>query len=224
MKKYLAPLPDYREKENITLIKNKSSVLDLGLDLNKFNKYRVPKKSNQVPIILWNHRWEHDKNPQDFFKVLKIISNNNLDFKLIVLGQEFKNEMKCFKEAKINLKKHIIQFGHVETFEEYAKFLFKADIIPITSKQDFFGISIMEAVYCNTIPILPNRLSYPLLYNINKNPSIFYNDQLELTDKLTHIIKNFNKVKAIDFKESLEYYDWLNIAKLYDLELQKRFN
>ena len=34
------------------------------------------------------------------------------------------------------------------------------DIIPVTSNHDFFGISVMEAVFCNVWPILPDRLSY----------------------------------------------------------------
>ena len=50
--------------------------------------------------------------------------------------------------------------GFVDSFEEYARLLHLADILPVTSQQDFFGGSVVEAIYCNCHPILPNRLAY----------------------------------------------------------------
>ena len=44
--------------------------------------------------------------------------------------------------------------GLCQVKKEYAKWLWKADIIPVTSNQEFFGASVMEAIYCNTWPIL----------------------------------------------------------------------
>ena len=85
--------------------------------------------------------------------------------------------MPSFTHARNTLKRHIIQFGYTETFEDYAAWLWKADILPVTSIQDFFGISIMEAVFCNTIPLLPQRLSYPELFRSNENPEIFYHSK-----------------------------------------------
>ena len=34
---------------------------------------------NKKPLILWNHRWEYDKNPTDFFKVLYKMQEKNLN-------------------------------------------------------------------------------------------------------------------------------------------------
>ena len=42
-----------------------------------------------------------------------------------------------------------------------------SDILPITSNQDFFGGSIIEAMYCETTPLLPKRLTYPELFQIS---------------------------------------------------------
>lgn len=39
--------------------------------------------------ILWSHRWEHDKNPDEFFGVLFKLDEMNVDFRLHVLGEQF---------------------------------------------------------------------------------------------------------------------------------------
>ena len=71
------------------------------------------------------------------------------------------------------LETNIVHFGFCESFSEYAQWLWKADILPVTSNQDFFGISIIEASYCETYPLLPERLSYPELFDIKTNSEIF---------------------------------------------------
>ena len=66
---FLKQFPDYRGLENITMIKQKSSVLPLGINLKPFDKFNRTTK-NEIPVLLWNHRWEYDKNPEDFYDAL----------------------------------------------------------------------------------------------------------------------------------------------------------
>ena len=161
--KLLKHFPDYNELASIQQIESRSSVLHLGLDLKRFNSYRSEQKG--TPIILWNHRWEYDKNPVGFFKLLRLLIKNNIDFKVVILGEKFSEFPSEFtKNIKI-LGDRILHIGYVDTFEEYASWLWKSDILPVTNIQDFFGASIMEAVYCECIPILPNRLTYPELFS-----------------------------------------------------------
>ena len=94
---FLRQFPDYRDMQNVDHIKKKSSTLHLGMNLKKFDIYKNAGKINKKPVILWNHRWEHDKNPEEFFQVLYEISKLGLEFDLAVLGQEFKNELPIFK-------------------------------------------------------------------------------------------------------------------------------
>ena len=218
---FLRQFPDYREIQNIELIRTKSSFLYLGMNLKKFDDYKTKEQLQDPPLILWNHRWEHDKNPETFFNALEKLSKKGLEFQLAVLGQEFKKELPCFTQARKSLKKHIVQFGYAKTFENYAKWLWKADILPVTSNQDFFGGSIMEAVYCQTIPLLPRRLTYPELFNSKDNPQLFYENESDLLEKLTTSIENISKLRQQHYQSITTNYDWSNMVKVYDRELMK---
>ena len=92
------------------VIKNKSDVLDLGLDFSNFKS--TSSQKTDTPTILWNHRWEYDKNPELFFDVMKKIKDKEIDFNLIIIGESFGNSPKIFEQAKIEFEKHIIKWGY----------------------------------------------------------------------------------------------------------------
>lgn len=215
LKQYLKKMPDFNNFETINTIEKKSDILYIGCDLKKFDKH-INDKKNDIPLIIWNHRWEFDKNPEVFFKTLFKIKDDNIDFNLVVLGEKFNDYPKIFDDANNILRDNILHFGFCESFTEYAKWVSMADILPVTSNQDFFGISIIEAVYARTTPLLPNRLSYPELFDINNNSDSFYSSDIDLYRKLKNLlIKNKNNTS---FK--LKKYDWNNLYKEYD----KRFS
>ena len=91
------------------------------------------------------------------------MKNEGNDFGLVILGENFSKSPKVFEESKKEFVNQIVHWGYVDSFEEYAKLLWKSHIIPVTSNQEFFGGSVMEAIYCGVWPILPNRLTYPEL-------------------------------------------------------------
>ena len=87
-------------------------------------------------------------------------------------------------------------------------------MLPVTSNQDFFGISIVEAVYCNNYPILPNRLSYPEIFNIDDNSDNFYKNDEQLYQKLKKYL--LNHTKKTEISKLTQKYDWKKMASLYD--------
>ncbi len=214
LRKFLKQFPDNNELSTIDTISKKSHVPYLGLDLKKFNHYKI-EKNNVLPIILWNHRWEYDKNPNLFFDILSQLKNQQLKFKLVVLGEEFDTEMNIFTQAREQFSDEILQFGFCDKFEDYAHWLWKSDYLLVTSNQDFFGASIMEAVYCNTSPILPNRLTYPELFEVNENPNLFYNSMDGCIELLQKKLKNWSGFTE-NYSEIAKTYDWATIAPQYD--------
>ena len=41
------------------------------------------------PLIIWNHRWDYDKNPKVFFKVLSELKKKGVGFYLALLGEQY---------------------------------------------------------------------------------------------------------------------------------------
>ena len=214
LQKFLNNFPDHREISTINKIKNKSEVLHLGLDLNQYDKYCT--KNKGLPIILWNHRWEYDKNPDTFFKIIEKLKNSRYDFKLVVLGENFSQSPDIFNTAKKIFKKNILQWGYAENIEDYARWLWKSDIIPVTSNQEFFGASVMEAIYCETWPILPNRLTYPELIPSELHHNHIYKNEEDLFNKVKWSIDNIDKIRKSKIAKIAKKYDWNEMAKIYD--------
>ena len=123
------------------------------------------------------------------------------------------------------LNDKIIHFGYCENNTEYFGYLKMSNILPVTSHQDFFGISVVEAVSYGCYPILPKRLTYPDLFNYKKNKFLFYNSDLELKDKLVSVIKNIKNytstIKEVSQKTFVKF-NWENISKKYDSTFEKQ--
>lgn len=211
---FLYAFPDYRNHDTVKEIEAKSNVQYIGMELEQF--YTEEKRKNTIPILLWNHRWEYDKCPEVFFECLyKLSEVDHCNFRLIVCGESYKKYPKVFDEAKERLKKHIIHFGYAENKEKYIQLVQSADILPVTNNQDFFGISIVEAIAATVFPLMPNKLSYPEHIDPSQYPSCFYDSREELYQKLKTMILDWtNQLPSL--ADCVKRYDWSNIIASYD--------
>ena len=218
---FLKAFPDHQNINTIQNIAAKSSVLHLGTDLKKFDAC-MPKKfgEHKRAVILWNHRWEYDKNPEAFFNALFEIADRGIDFKLIVLGESYDKHPPVFDKAKERLAGHILHFGYAQSFEEYAKWLWMADLLPVTSNQDFFGASVIEAMYCNVVPLLPKRLAYPEHLPQQFHSTFFY-DENDFITKIQKRIMDVKYLRVMNTRQYAEKYDWQQLISFYDNEMQR---
>jgi len=76
-------------------------------------------------------------------------------------------------------------------------------------------------MYCETFPLLPNRLAYP--EHIDKNDHIqhFYKNNVQFVDILEKRIKNFKKHTQHSYASYVKKYDWQECVNKYDLILKK---
>jgi len=237
--RFLKMFPDFQNAGTIEEIEQKSHVLPIGVNLTAFDTSRmtdtavVPGDSaipniagqsdvpadnadgNRIPVILWNHRWEFDKSPQMFFEVMHHLHTDGLAFELIVCGERTEIYPGIFDEVKESLKKHIIFWGYADNFQQYANLLFKADILPVTSNQDFFGISAVEAMHCDVFPLLPNRLAFPGHIPDDHRATHLYSDADDLTERLISLLR-FG-VPEHRSSEWVGKYDWGRIIGEYDV-------
>lgn len=208
---YLSAFPDYQNVRTIEEIHQKSTVLYLGLDLQKFDVYRLNAKKD-IPTILWNHRWEYDKNPSAFFTALFRLKEEGYAFKLVITGSKSKRYPEIFDTCKIILKDEITHIGYAESFEEYANLLWQSDILPVTNNQDFFGISVVEAAYCDLHLILPDRLTYPELFDT----ASFYNEEEELYVLLKKSVSEYHNLESTQLRKKAMRFDWSERINEYD--------
>lgn len=219
---FLNQFPDFQELDRIAVIRQKSAVLPLGMDLRQLDKFKIT-PSNTVPLILWNHRWEYDKNPNDFFNILFQLDKEGIDFELAVLGEGYQKSPPIFAKATSVLKNRIAHFGFVQDFSTYAKWLWKSDVLPVTGHQDFFGGSVVEAIYTNTFPLLPNRLAYPMHIPAGQHPVHFYDGtKTDLYQKLKSYLLDFpNQKNKFSGQDYVKRYDWRTLAREYDEVLEQ---
>jgi len=221
---FLQALPDFTNQfpedyfsKRLHELDSKSSVLPIGLELEQFKVSDF--KTNTNPIILWNHRWEYDKNPELFFQSLFELKEEGTRFKLIVLGERYKNSPDIFNEAEIKLAEEIIHFGYAKSREVYCRMLKQADILPVTSKHDFFGISVVEAIAASCVPLLPLDLSYPEHISHDNYPELFYHDPKDYLPKLRTLLKTYKNHK--DLNTNIMKYDWQNLKMMYSQALEQ---
>jgi len=160
----MAKVPDMRLAGFEDAVREKSTVLYPALDFSEFDAEYSCRGEGTLPVIVWNHRWEHDKNPDFFFRGLYSMAKNGISFQLIVLGKSFRSRPAVFAEAAEKLARQTVHFGHVESRREYCRLLRSADVVVSTALHEFYGIAVLEAVRSGCRPLVPDRLSYQEIF------------------------------------------------------------
>jgi len=223
--KYLKRMPDFKMLDSVEKIRDKSRVTALGIDTSLINEINLkPQTSNLKPelTIIWAARWEHDKNPEDFFAALSILKSKGVEFKLNVIGEQFRTYPAVFDSAEREFENEIINWGYLQTRGDYIKVLCSSDLIVSTAIHEFFGISILEGVSAGAYPVLPNRLAYPEIF-ADDDESFFYGDNAEdLAQKLTELAERHQTTGSVWIngknaaREIAMRYKWSTIATNLD--------
>lgn len=160
-------------------IEGRSRILPPPIDFTEIDDAPEPVRDEGPPVVVWNHRWEHDKGPEAFFEALIALDREGVAFRLAVLGEEFSERPAIFDRARKELSHRILHFGYAESRAAYARLLKLGDIVVSTSGHEFYGISVLEAVRAGCRPLVPRRLSYPELF-----PDEFLYDDDDFSDRL----------------------------------------
>jgi glycosyltransferase involved in cell wall biosynthesis len=203
--------PDMKFAGVLEKINDKASIIHPGIDFSQIDTaVQSRRKGTGIPVIVWNHRWEHDKNPKCFFETIFALEANGSDFRLIILGQSFRKIPVIFAAALDKLRHKILHCGFVESRDEYARLLALGNIVVSTAKHEFYGISVIEAVRAGCIPVLPNSLSYPELF-----PAQYLYAKGDLPSKLTAILSDPGKIDELQTKVLTDRFSWLTLKERY---------
>jgi len=219
---FLRQFPDYKPKDHIDKIQKKSRVLHPGIFLKHFDPHPDTRKSNKLPVILWNQRWTEDKDPAKFFRMMNRLDDAGFVFELILAGDNRHDKPVEFEKAWSRYGRRIVHFGFVDDISTYCKLLHKADIVVSTSTYEFYSVAIMEAIYAGCHPIVPNGLTYPelipkTLHEPLLHAATMYNDEDHLFKILKSILSGENRALPKSTLQGINrHLDWSVMIGKYD--------
>ncbi|KAM9287078.1 tRNA-queuosine alpha-mannosyltransferase isoform 5-T5 [Morus bassanus] len=183
--KFMKLIPDHRPKDLEKIIRPKCQVL--------YFPVRFPDLSR-----------EHDKDPKTFFKVLLKLKEKNLPFHVSVLGEAFTEIPDIFSEAKKALGSSVLHWGYLPSKDDYFQALCMADVVISTAKHEFFGVAMVEAVYCGCYPLCPKALVYPEIFPAE----YLYSTPEQLFKRLQNFCKRPDIVRKHLYKGETAGFSW----------------
>ncbi len=219
---FLGNDPDADVSHVIREIETKSHVIPIGIEFDLFDQARKERVARtEKPLrLVWPHRFEHDKNPDDFFEVLQDLARENLPFEVAVLGRTYRDMPDSMNRARETLENRIVSWGFKEG-EAYAEALAASDVVVSTAWQETQGIAVIEAVRAGCDPLLPNRLSYPEVLGSKLGEKHLYKTKGELRRRLRWMMKHPDRVRATaDHAAEMDRFGWPLVAPKFDALLQ----
>jgi glycosyltransferase involved in cell wall biosynthesis len=213
---FLSSAPDFDHRRFVDEVQGKSSVLYVGVDIPA----APADKRTAPPLILWNQRWSHDKNPEAMLHSLVALDELELDFRVAICGGEPNARIPLFEEVRERLGARVVHFGWASE-SEYSGLVQRADIVLSTARHEFFGIAVMEALRSGAMGVLPNRLAYPELVEPQSASRQLYNGAEERMRLLAGAVRSggFTAAERESIAPYYARYDWSSLAPKYDARL-----
>jgi glycosyltransferase involved in cell wall biosynthesis len=206
---FIRMMPDCRPNWITKAIAAKAAVAYPGCHFPT-SRLHPDHSKERPPLIIWNHRWEHDKNPEVFFRALTAVQRRGIDFRVALLGEAYSTVPPVFESARRRLGDRLVQFGYVPSRRDYYQWLEHGAVVISTALQENFGISIVEAMRHGCLPLLPDRLCYPEILPQAFHADFLYSDQTDLEEKLTVLLGGGQALedKRRVLADSMTRYAW----------------
>ena len=221
---FVQQMPDARPGWITAAIERRASVLYPGCEFPPLPSAPVAPApaADAPPLIIWNHRWEFDKNPEAFFEALYTLADEGRAFEVAVLGECFQDQPKCFLAARERLGERIVHFGFAPATDDYHRWLQRGHVVVSTALQENFGFSVVEAVRQGCLPLLPRRLSYPEIIPEHFHTLCLYADQTDLTARLAHMLDHGHAYRSetAALQAAMGRYAWNARIAEFDARLE----
>ncbi len=212
---------DCNEEGSVECIRQKAGVLAPGMELARLDRLRPAHvRPEATALILWNHRWDEDKNPVLFLDSLLALAADGVPFRVALAGANERQAPAEFEAAREQLGERVVQYGHVGDEAAYGRLLWSSDYVVSAANQDFFGMAVVEAIYCGCVPILPQRLNYPNLVPQAWHAQCLYRRNRLAPLLLRHLHGQF-QVPCEALRDFVAEYDWQVQAPLMDHALEQ---
>ncbi len=196
----------------------RADVVPLGTDLARGTPR--PLRAGAAPVILWNHRWEYDKDPERFVDALVELDRRGRDFEVRLLGQRFRSMPPAYARVVEALGERIVGDGFCADGAAYRAALDGAHIVASTARHEFFGLGTLEALRAGLYPVLPNALAYPELLPASAH-GLLYDPDGDVTDALEAALDALavcgeSPGWRTALVEHTDRFSWSNVASSFD--------
>ena len=214
----LGAAPDRRHDHLIPAVRERSAVIPVGVDLRRIGPLR---DREGVATFLWNHRWDEDKAPGEALEALGALAADGLEFRVVLAGESFVGQSAEHRTAVEALGDRVVHEGYLDD-ASYADALHSVDAVVGTARQEFFGVSVVEAMYAGVLPVLPDRLVYPERIPVGLEEICLYRTPHQLIDRLRMVVTDpaIARRSAGVVRAAVERYDWSVVGPQTDAWLE----
>ncbi len=221
--RFLRHFPEHNESGSVAALRDKSTVLPVGVVCPHPSPGAKADVSHDAPpLIVWNQRWEYDKNPDQMLEALARVADRGIAFRLALCGQSFGTSPASLQAAPERFGDRLVHFGFAPT-ERYHRLLDEALLTLSTADHEFFGIAVLEAMSRRTLALLPDRLSYPELLSgpdvtESTRRTCLYGSFAELVARACEALQDpaGTGSRAEELARNARRFDWTEVARHYD--------
>ena len=171
----LTRFPDHRSAHLVDEVRGRTGVVGVGVDVERFRAAATERAARpDRPVrILWNHRWEHDKDPARFVAAVERLVASGRDVEVVVAGSHLPVD-----RVRADVAPIADRVAHVGTAPEgaYPDLVASCDLAVSTARHEFYGVALAEAMAAGVVPVAPHALAYPELVPPELHAEVLYRD------------------------------------------------
>ena len=220
--KFLRHFPEYNLMDSVEELHRKSCILPVGIETNDFQPVRSKLARPGPPLIIWNQRWEYDKNPAQLFDALRDVADRGINYQLAICGRGFGKTPSEFEDVEETFGNQLIHLGFAN-YEQYRCLLKQATLTVSTADHEFFGVGVLEAMAAGTFAILPHRLSYPELIagpevSAEARERCLYSSYEQMVETIVWALENRQAAMLLgkELACNAQRFDWGEVAPASD--------
>jgi len=212
----LDKLPDHVPAGLVERLNERTCVLPVPLPESCFQSV----ETDDRPLhIVWNHRWEYDKNPDLLLQALRVLKQDEqTPFRLSLVGQQFRKIPESLVVLQEEFRQELAHSGYLES-TAYRQVLRQADVVLSTANHDFQGIAVLEGVAAGCVPVVPDRLAYRELFDegFRYNDSRSGKEGSEAQQLATHLAERAKQKQqgALPDAPDVRWLSWAQQAPAY---------
>ncbi len=218
---FLRAAPDLSHDGLIPRMEAKSAIVPVGVELDGLLGAARPSTAPRLegPLVVWNQRWEHDKDPLGWLRIMARLADAGVAFRLAIAGERPRERDREATKLLDRLEPRIEVDRYLDV-EAYRALLLRSDVFLSCARHEFFGISVVEAIAAGCVPVLPDALSHPELVPDRWHDAVLYQPG-RAQDALAAVLIDLDgaRSKVGGLRREMERWSWPRVIDRYDAGL-----